>query len=104
MDWRITLLKRLQQIERNMESVLAEIKDLLTEIANNTKSPEAYKLLSSRRIYKEEAIKLLNISSRTYDRHKAAGILKPQRYGSQDFFYPEDLKEAIEESKRRGRL
>ncbi len=104
MDWKPTLLERLQHIERNTENRLVEIKQLLAEIANNTKPLVAHQLLTNRRIFKEEAIELLKISPRTYDRHKANGLLKPRRYGSQDFFYPEDLEEAIEESKRRGRL
>lgn len=76
---------------------------LLAEIAANTKPLVASPLLTQRRIYKAEAIELLGISDRTYDRHKASGLLKPRGVGH-DFYYLEDLEEAMAESRRRGRI
>ncbi|WP_257670469.1 helix-turn-helix domain-containing protein [Parapedobacter tibetensis] len=77
--------------------------DRLAEIAANTKPLMASPLLVQRKIYKQETIKLLGISERTYDRHKAKGLLKPHGIG-QDFYYPEDLEKAMEESRKKGRV
>jgi len=53
---------------------------------------------------KEEVLAYLNISESTYKRRVKEGILKPMRLGGGDMFYKEDLKEALWESKRRGKI
>jgi len=75
----------------------------LSLIAANTRPLATSPLLTQRKIYKEEAIELLGISDRTYERRKADGKLKP-RGMSHDFFYPEDLEEALAESRRKGKI
>lgn len=75
----------------------------LALITANTRPLASAPLLTQRKIYKQEAIELLGISDRTYDRRKAEGKLKPRGMGH-DFFYPEDLEEAIAESRRTGRV
>lgn len=80
-----------------------QIIDLLQKIATNTQPLATTPILTQRKIYKAEAIKLLGISSRTYDRKKASGLLVPRGTGH-DFYYPEDLEKAMEESIRRGRV
>ncbi|MGV3761583.1 hypothetical protein [Parapedobacter sp.] len=75
----------------------------LSLIAANTKPLATSPLFIRRKIYRQEAVELLGISDRTYDRRKAEGKLKPRGMGH-DFFYPEDLEEAIAESRRTGRV
>ena len=75
----------------------------LTSIAANTRPLASGSLLTRKRIYRQEAIDLLGISERTYERKKANGELKP-RGMSHDFYYPEDLEEAMAESRRKGRV
>ena len=53
---------------------------------------------------KEEVLTYLNISDSTYKRRVKEGILKPMRLGGGDMFYKDDLKEALWESKRRGKV
>src|SRR5690606_20394308 len=62
-----------------------QIISLLQEIAANTQPLSATPLLTERKIYKAEAIKILGISSRTYDRKKASGVLVPRGTGH-DFY------------------
>lgn len=77
--------------------------DRAADVVANTKPPATYEVVTGRKIYKQEVLTLLNISLRTYDRHKACGLLKPRGVGH-DFYYPQDLEEATAEGKRRGRL
>ncbi len=88
---------------RRLLEFLQRVIDLLLEIAANTKPPATHAVVDGRKIYKEEVLDLLNISRRSYDRHKAKGLLKPRGVGH-DFYYPQDLEAAIEEGKRRGRI
>lgn len=74
----------------------------LSLIAASTRPLTTSPLFIQRKIYRQEAIEMLGISDRTHDRRKAEGKLKP-RGQSHDFFYPEDLEEALAESRRRGR-
>lgn len=75
----------------------------LSLIAANTKPLATSPLLTQRKIYKQEAVEKLGISDRTYERRKAEGRLKPRGMGH-DFFYPEDLEEALAESRRKGKV
>lgn len=87
---------------RRLPEFQKKVLDLLQEIATNTKPLADAPLFTKRRIFKNEAIGLLGISERSYERHKALGVLLPRGLG-EDFFYPEDLEQAMAESKRRGR-
>ena len=75
----------------------------LNSIAANTRPLATSPLLTQRKIFKEEATKLLGISERTYERKKARGELKPRGMGH-DFFYADDLEEAMAESRRKGKI
>lgn len=75
----------------------------LSLIAANTRPLATSPLFTQRKIYRQEAIEMLGISNRTYDRRKAEGKLKPRGMGH-DFFYPEDLEEALAESRRNGKI
>lgn len=99
----LTLLERLIELHQKRDELLAVLLERVTEMATLTKPLAAYELLTGIKIYKQEVLELLKISPRTYDRHKANGLLKPHGLGH-DFYYPEDLVEAIEEGKRKGRL
>ncbi|MFB2121058.1 hypothetical protein [Parapedobacter sp. 2B3] len=85
------------------DNLLPLLLDRVAEVVANTEPLATHPVMTARKIYKQEVIALLNISVRTYDRHKASGLLKPRGLGH-DFYYAEDLEEAIAEGKRRGRL
>lgn len=97
------LLSQLVDIQRQQLVTQQAMAEHLGEIAKHTQPLSTTPLLTERKIYKAEAIRILGISSRTYDRKKASGVLVPRGTGH-DFYYPEDLEKAMEESKRRGRV
>lgn len=97
------LILQLIDLHRQQLEAQVSMAKRLGEIVANTKPLAATPLLTERKIYKQEAIQLLGISERTYERHKANGLLKPRGLGH-DFFYPADLEAAMAESVRKGRV
>lgn len=53
---------------------------------------------------KQEVLDYLQISDRTYRRQVESGLLKPMNIGGGDFYFKRQLVEALEESRRRGRV
>lgn len=53
---------------------------------------------------KQEVIDYLQISERTYRRQVESGFLKPMNIGGGDFYFKSQLVEALQESRRRGRV
>ncbi len=56
------------------------------------------------KLYLPEVLTYLGISKRTYQRKVADGKLVPHKWEGPDFYYPSDLEEEWQESKRRGRI
>lgn len=96
------LLQEFLDLQRRQLAAQETMNAHLTAIAAHTRPLANTPLLTNRKIYRQEAIELLGISERTYERHKANGLLKPRGLGH-DFYYPEDLEEAMAESRRKGR-
>lgn len=97
------LFSQLVDIQRQQLVAQQTMAERLGEIAKHTKPLASDSILTQRKIYKAEAIAMLGISERTYGRYKANGLLKPRGIGH-DFYYEEDLKKAMEESIRKGRV
>lgn len=96
-------LQSLRERHRQRDQLLETLLGHVAEIAGNTKPMAAPEGVTGRKIYKQEVLELLKISKRTYDRHKASGLLRPRGIGY-DFYYPSDLEKAMAESRRRGRV
>ena len=61
--------------------------------------------LEKRRMWtKQDVLERLNMSDSTYRRHLDSGMLKPMRLNGSDLYFEEDIEEAMEESRRKGRL
>lgn len=52
---------------------------------------------------KQEVMDLLKMSESTYKRNIKAGLLTPMKINGFDLYFEEDLLEAMEESRRKGR-
>ena len=97
------LLRDLVELHRRQLAAQETTNAYLESIAANTQPLATNTFLTRRKIYKQEAISLLGISERTYNRWKAEGKLKPHGLGH-DFYYPEDLQPALAESRRKGKV
>ncbi len=97
------LLQQLIDLQRQQLALMQELVDKFDRIVETLKTVVPSPLLTQPKIYKQEAMKLLGISPRTYDRRKAEGILVPRGIGH-DWYYPEDLEEALKESRRKGKI
>lgn len=53
---------------------------------------------------KQEVLDYLQISDRTYRRQVESGLLNPMNIGGGDFYFKSQLVEALQESRRRGRV
>lgn len=53
---------------------------------------------------KFQVMRKLQISDTTYRRHIKKGLLRPRRIGGTDYFYEQDLAEALKEGRRKGRI
>ncbi|WP_134090086.1 AlpA family transcriptional regulator [Olivibacter sp. XZL3] len=62
------------------------------------------KKLPDRLLSAQDVMDKLGISEATYYRHVKNGELKPRIKGNRHYFYEDDLVEALEESRRRGRI
>ncbi|NGM62671.1 hypothetical protein G5B30_12170 [Sphingobacterium sp. SGG-5] len=63
------------------------------------------KPLQERKLWtKQDVLDRLNMSERTYKRNLQTGLLKPMRLNGFDEYFEEDLLEALEESRRKGRI
>lgn len=108
---------QLLELIRQSINALAERQalDTLVELANEqlqqiqhlkekNKSYRAEHHSDATLMTKQEVLRFLNISDSTYKRRVKQGLLKPMRLGGGDVFYMEDLKAALWESKRRGKI
>jgi len=75
---------------------------LLENISNN--SNELVGKTSAKVYFKDDVIKALRISDKTYSRYVATGKLVPKHIGNIHIYQEEDLGPIIAELKRRGRL
>jgi len=57
-----------------------------------------------RRWTKWEVIQELGMSESTYNRHIKSGLLRPMRLTGEDNYFDEDLQEAFEQSRLKGRI
>lgn len=88
----------MNKIDLLIQSVV-QIRKLL-----ETLSEPPLQRLPERLLSAQDVMNKLNISEATYYRFVKRGALKPRMKGSRHYFYEADLVEALEESKRRGRI
>ncbi|GHE44096.1 hypothetical protein [Sphingobacterium griseoflavum] len=63
------------------------------------------KLHSRKRLYsKQEVLDMMNMTEITYRRNLKKGLLNPIRIAGVDLYFEEDLIEAMNESRRKGKL
>ncbi|TYR36924.1 hypothetical protein FXV77_07020 [Sphingobacterium phlebotomi] len=53
---------------------------------------------------KQEIMDKLGMSETTYKRHLKSNLLRPIRLGGTDLYFEEDIVQAMEESRRKGRI
>ena len=92
----IALLKEIAQL-------LRELIILVRVLIRLARRREAAAKLPNR-MNKQEVLDQLKISESTYKRHLKNGLLKPIRLTGIDEYFEEDLIQAMEESRRRGRV
>jgi len=92
----------MNKIDLLLNTVL-QIHKLLENLTENNVNA-ANKSLPKRLLSAQDVMNKLNISEATYYRHVRSGELKPRMKGSRHYFYEEDLVEALEEGRRRGRI
>lgn len=88
-------LHRLQLTVKQMLVLMETICNNTNKLAGNTQQ----------KVYlRDDVIKVLRISDRTYKRYVKQGKLLPERIGNVHIYQEDDLKPIIAELKRRGRL
>jgi len=88
---------------RNILQALKDIYILLTEIKQRAQR-RRIPLENRRRYTKQEVIDKLKMSESTYKRNLKSGLLNPIRLNGFDEYFEEDLIEAMEQSRIKGRF
>ncbi len=101
----ITLVEKLLTTQKNAHITLLSIEQKLTKTSppkpTLPKLPEEPE--DNREVLRRgQVMDILKISERTYYRHIRNGILVPRKLGKGNYFYYEDLTEALEYSRIRG--
>ena len=91
----------MNKIDLLIQSVV-QIHKFLESLTEQCLSPRQH--LPERLLSAQDVMNKLNIGEATYYRFVKKGALKPRMKGSRHYFYEADLVEALEESKRRGRI
>lgn len=82
--------------------ILTDIRTLLMEMKNKNQI-ETRPLMDTPLFFKDEVLDKLKMSESTYGRNIRVGLLQPMRLSGVDMYYEEDLRAAMEESRRKGR-
>lgn len=89
-------IRDILHVLRDTHALLAEMRSLHAR----KKIP-----LEKRKLWtKQEVMDTLGMSDSTYRRHLLSGLLKPMRINGADLYFEEDITEAMEESRRKGRF
>lgn len=89
-------IRDILHVLRDTHALLAEMRSLHAR----KKIP-----LEKRKLWtKQEVMDTLGMSDTTYKRHLRTGLLKPIRLGGTDLYFEEDILEAMEESRRKGKF
>lgn len=85
----IHLLEEMVQQQQQVSSILQK---------------ELVSLLRQPLLDKNKVMDILNIKDSTYRRYVAKGYLRPMYFEKVDWYFESDLKKALEESRRKGRI
>jgi len=77
---------------------------ILLENISKQQMPMAEKVLPKILLSARDVMCKLNISEATYYRFVRKGELRPRLKGKRHYYYEEDLVDALNESRRRGRI
>jgi len=87
----------------NLNKIVQLLGDIL-QILDSMKGLHEEKYETHPLLDKYQVMRKLQISDTTYRRHIKKGLLRPRRIGGTDYFYERDIVDALEESRRKGRI
>lgn len=105
MNLHFLLITLIDKIEKLTETLLliCRLLNLLTTVTRGAKRQRVS--LSERKLWTHlEVMRYLNISLSTYKRRVKDGTLKPITLTGDDRYFEEDLSEAMEQSRMKGKL
>lgn len=105
MNLHFLLITLIDKIEKLTETLLliCQLLTVLTAVSRSAKRQMAS--LSERKLWTHlEVMRYLNISLSTYKRRVKDGILKPMTLTGDDRYFEEDLTEAMEQSRMKGKV
>ncbi len=91
------------QLLKEVVCLLREISVLLRLLIRFMRARHAKEQLRERWT-KQDVIERLKMSESTYKRNVRIGLLKPMRLNGSDEYFDEDIYDAMNESRRRGRV
>ncbi|AIM38993.1 hypothetical protein KO02_21575 [Sphingobacterium sp. ML3W] len=98
----MTLIDRIEKLTEAL-LLIYKLLTLPNEFSTTRKTPT--KVLSERKLWTHlEVMSYLNISLSTYKRRVKEGLLKPMTLTGDDRYFEEDLTEAMERSRLKGKL
>lgn len=85
--------------------ILTAIYDVMMEIKAQKEENKINKVSFKDQVFitKQQLTEKLNISESTYGRNIKSGLLRPIRLGGSDVYTEDQIQEALEESRRKGR-
>lgn len=92
----------MKNILYDIHKTLNDIHSLLYEMSSTTGSSS--QLINKPILNKFEVMSILRISDSTYRRYVDKGLLRPMTLSGIDMYYEKDLENALELSRRKGRL
>lgn len=101
----LVLLKQIYDVLEQIFKILNKKRQCIAEqaepiqVSSQNSQQEFKKILEA-----EDVQQKLGISRATYYRYVKDEKLVPRKLGTRHYYYPEDLDEQLEESKRKGRL
>lgn len=105
MNLHVVLMTLIDKIEKLTEALLliCKLLTVLTAVSRTKKIPTVS--LSERRLWTRlEVMDYLGISLSTYKRRVQEGLLKPITLTGDDRYFEEDLTEAMERSRMKGKV
>lgn len=89
---------------RQLRDCMLQIRDCLFNKNDSLHGVNKPSLHDEELLDMEQVLRILRISRSTYYRFVKEGKLLPRKIGVRHCYYREDLKDMIQESKRRGRI
>lgn len=92
-------MEKFNQLLQSVNNIYNLLQELCDNLTNDQPARMPEKLLSA-----QDVMDKLKISRATYARFVKHGELKPRLKGKRHYYYEEDIVEALEVSRKRGRI